>query len=124
MSTDSTSVCNECGQLRSIIKTGGEIDLAVINDNFALLNTRVDKICALLDSIIKDDHVDFKGKCLVNVGTCCTDPTSIATIDYINKTIKGVVAQLVVDMVTDPQKYLKGIDEVAVNGNMGLSVAD
>ena len=106
--TDSTNACNECGQLRSISNTEDGSEIQAINSNFEMLNANIQNVKEIVDGLVdQDGNLDLQGKCITNLGDCCKDPKSIVTAEYLNNVVRVIVAKLVVDMVTDPEKYLK-----------------
>lgn len=105
---DDTTTCNECGQLRHITIVEEKVDVASINNNFDLCCGRMkaleDKFNVMFD---QDGNLDLGNKCITNLGDCCNDPKSLITAGYVNSVIRQLVAQLVVDMVSDPAAYLQ-----------------
>lgn len=106
---DNTTTCNECGQLRSIIANDDNtVDIGPINENFALCCGRLEKIESQLSAMFNDDgNLDMAKKCITNLGDCCDDPTSVITKDYLETAIRMMVAKLVIEMVSNPAKYLQ-----------------
>lgn len=106
---DNTNTCNECGQLRNIgIKEDDKVDIESINKNFALCCGKMESLEAKLDQLYdQDGNLDLHNKCITNLGNCCNDPRSLITKDYLDSVVRMIVAKLVVEMVSDPAKYLQ-----------------
>lgn len=87
--TNCTSVCYSCRDIRTIASA---TDIGFINENFAALNDRIDKLCALLDKYITLDGLDANGQCLTNVKSCPDDPHSAVPVSAVQELIRAALA--------------------------------